>query len=767
MALLLYFILQDKPWAHNFHGEMNADYFINHFAFCRKSTLDHQQEVPLKDPVYMRPPKKRTKEIREMMKIEADRPEFQQGNLLVDKELTNGDAKQKITVGKFKELVKSHTLASKEIKQKQPTKSKLLTSVAILKVVCEVERYGRVIEGEKQYRCCLCNSVFVFSKRVITHIVNTHDISLEKSIEYIDVEHKKPQSKKCDICGYVTKELNIYYIHFHKYFKHGVPLPKGWQPFRCDLCKKEFFTKFQLREHKLIHFEDNPFVCELCGNGFKSRTGLNSHMFHKHSSVRNHKCPDCIKSFKTRTQMKVHQRTHTGEKPFGCKDPQCNYRSTTRGNMKLHLLNRHKYTVEAVSQIMKELNSSFEETSNTDLDETPTYLWDQVQNVEDETQSDIQVKMEAFDVNHAAFETLVGAAAEIANNEKTFITSNVANEQVNQPSTSINGHVQTIADQIMVQIVDSNKVNHNLQENFTDQPDRDLKMTDIHAPNLPRHVELLMENPNPVLPDSQLIMEDSQRQVIHEFHSEPVGLPQCVSDDNIGYQVARSQAASKTSQDDTFDTFIKQQKFKPLSREVRMQAKQNADKTSMFKPGIQSTESESLFRNIDGQVLQAQSLVGSFSIQTSAMRDQIIAENQIIHDLRQVQGQAHFGAENSSIYRIENAPQSSVLPLHQESSGHGHLETIQQAPISPPSYNLTSQSEVNPTQSGHILMSHLQMQQGHELNQSQGHSSMQQQAQDFNTIIQTQHQSGGPQFSNSEEQLYPGFYQETYEIENY
>ena len=51
----------------------------------------------------------------------------------------------------------------------------------------------------------------------------------------------------CDICGYRSRDNTTYYLHYHKYFKHGVKLPKGWSVYKCDLCGKELYTKFQLK----------------------------------------------------------------------------------------------------------------------------------------------------------------------------------------------------------------------------------------------------------------------------------------------------------------------------------------------------------------------------------------------------------------------------------------------------------------------------------------------------------------------------------------
>ncbi|XP_060078832.1 uncharacterized protein LOC132558272 [Ylistrum balloti] len=301
-----------------------------------------KQDIPLRPP-----PKKRA---REFAKSEEDK-------ILQDMECKLDLSVLDMSASLTPELTAKKKPVSKKIKKKRKKQSfgTILKSV-VTSAIAELDRNAELIpESERQFKCKLCGNEFVFPKRSITHLINTHEISPDDVLSYITIRKFEKSPRVCDICGYETKEPNFYYIHYHKYFRHGIPLPKGWKPFTCDICGKECFTKFQLKDHKLIHREQTPFICEKCGQGFKSRTCLNSHVFHRHNSVRKHDCTDCEKSFKTKTQLMVHHRIHTGEKPFHC--PDCDYKSTTRGNMRLHLTNKHKYDSQDIKCMMYQIKT--------------------------------------------------------------------------------------------------------------------------------------------------------------------------------------------------------------------------------------------------------------------------------------------------------------------------------------------------------------------------------------------------------------------------
>ncbi|KAI8781224.1 CAunnamed protein product, partial [Biomphalaria glabrata] len=217
---------------------------------------------------------------------------------------------------------------------------------------------------KKPITCTLCQSKFRRARRAVKHVLN-HGVSSSEVMDNISFGQGEEQ-EACGVCGYVTKDQSYHYMHYHKYFKHGIPLPMGWKADRCEICGKECFNKFQLKEHMHTHKEGQGYICWICGQSFRSRNCFNSHVFHKHNQIRKYKCKVCEKCFKTWTQLKVHVRSHTGERPFSCTE--CEHRSSTQGNMRLHLTT-HGLGKDKIQELMEKIAKNVTEMTPESLEQ--------------------------------------------------------------------------------------------------------------------------------------------------------------------------------------------------------------------------------------------------------------------------------------------------------------------------------------------------------------------------------------------------------------
>lgn len=88
-------------------------------------------------------------------------------------------------------------------------------------------------------------------------------------------------------------------------------------PYVCAFCSRRYAHQCQLRIHERSHTGEKPYQCAQCGKSFGQICSLRRHQM-VHTGERPFPCPHCGKQFSTSTNLKVHQSVHTGEKKFHC-----------------------------------------------------------------------------------------------------------------------------------------------------------------------------------------------------------------------------------------------------------------------------------------------------------------------------------------------------------------------------------------------------------------------------------------------------------------
>lgn len=82
----------------------------------------------------------------------------------------------------------------------------------------------------------------------------------------------------------------------------------------ADIAKKT--TQSDVMERGVCK-KKNLYICEHCGKMFKAASNLTVHI-RVHTGERPFRCGYCEKSFAKKINLIHHIRTHTGEKPFKC-----------------------------------------------------------------------------------------------------------------------------------------------------------------------------------------------------------------------------------------------------------------------------------------------------------------------------------------------------------------------------------------------------------------------------------------------------------------
>ncbi|KAK6627413.1 hypothetical protein RUM44_009890 [Polyplax serrata] len=201
-------------------------------------------------------------------------------------------------------------------------------------------------KGEYRYKCPVCHKAFirrsVLKVHVLAHKSESHMCQYcgkqFKNLTNLTVHIKICSGDLKFCCDKCDKKFPIRsLLKRHISIRHN-----SEYLFVCSICSKGFGKNSDLRTHMRSHSDKKPFRCSKCNNCYKSLSNLNQHM-KVHSTGASLECTICSKKFTRQDCLTDHLNQHTGDKPYKCMT--CLKAFANRINFNIHV-KRHNGTLK-------------------------------------------------------------------------------------------------------------------------------------------------------------------------------------------------------------------------------------------------------------------------------------------------------------------------------------------------------------------------------------------------------------------------------------
>ncbi|KAG0416711.1 hypothetical protein HPB47_006192 [Ixodes persulcatus] len=164
----------------------------------------------------------------------------------------------------------------------------------------------------------------------------SHDVAAavvqHQRAEEISVIATPPQNLCCGLCEQSFPSRELLLRHRRR--------THNWMDGRveCRYCPYSSDYMATLNAHERTHTGERPYGCGTCGKTFTQKCSLNLHM-KTHMQHKPFGCDSCGRRFTQKVHLICHQRVHTGEAPYEC--DRCEMRFKNSSGLRSHKIRHH------------------------------------------------------------------------------------------------------------------------------------------------------------------------------------------------------------------------------------------------------------------------------------------------------------------------------------------------------------------------------------------------------------------------------------------
>lgn len=213
-----------------------------------------------------------------------------------------------------------------------------------------VLHHMRASHVDRLHSCKICSVTFLGKQEYETHLRKHRDGIKENSVPFTIHGWTGVECVTCERTYFNGQYLTD---HLQKDHTNGIAeKPKRTTfhnkrtkeetdqleyKFQCPHCPARFKFKTSLKGHNQKNHLGITFICEHCGVSFKSKPALKLHERYRHKNETPFPCEFCEKRCHTKTDLAIHRRTHTNEKPYACSHAGCDKAYKTQSALVKHV----------------------------------------------------------------------------------------------------------------------------------------------------------------------------------------------------------------------------------------------------------------------------------------------------------------------------------------------------------------------------------------------------------------------------------------------